>query len=236
MSADHPAAATPASPLANAAACARRRRRRSYVVVLWIVAILVALAADRSVTAWVGRAPLFNPKQNSAWKIPKRAGEFQYIIPVIVLVAIFHRRRWRGAVMLLVASGIAGAAYSVLKWTVGRARPNLGHGPWEFDPFAGGIKGFVTSGNLAFPSGHTTFAFAIAGGLAILIPKWRWAFYVIASGCAAQRVLEYAHHPSDVVFSAALGVLSSHAANGLCKMWFPMPAIADATDATPPRP
>jgi membrane-associated phospholipid phosphatase len=197
----------------------------------WVIAIIVALPVDRPVTAWVGRAPLFNPKQNSAWKIPKRAGEFQYILPVIVLVAVFHRRKWRAAVMLLVASGIAGAAYSVLKWIVGRTRPNLGHGPWEFDPFTGGIKGFVTSGNLAFPSGHVAFAFAIAGGLAILIPKWRWVFYVIAGACAVQRVLEYAHHPSDVVFSAALGVLSARVANSLCESWFPSPGIAVAAES-----
>jgi membrane-associated phospholipid phosphatase len=201
----------------------------------WLIALVVALAADRPVTAWVGRAPLFNPKQNSAWKIPKRAGEFQYIIPVIIAVAIFHRRKWRAAVMLLVASGIAGAAYSVLKWTVGRTRPNLGHGPWEFDPFAGGIKGFLTSGNLAFPSGHTTFAFAIAGGLAILIPKWRWALYVVAGGCAVQRVLEYAHHPSDVVFSAAMGILSAHLANAACEAWFrsPVTPLTDESIAEP---
>jgi membrane-associated phospholipid phosphatase len=188
------------------------------------VAFLVALAVDRAVTDWVGRAPLFNPKQNSAWKIPKRAGEFQYIVPIIVAVAIFHRRKWRAAVMLLIASAISGAAYSILKWTVGRTRPNLRRGPWEFDLFAGGLPGFVKSGNLAFPSGHTTFAFAIAGGLAILIPKWRWAFYVIAAGCAVQRVLEYAHHPSDVVASAALGILAAHAANALCLAWFPSTA------------
>lgn len=210
---------------------------RAFVVQIlpWVAAFVIALAADRAVSDWVGRAPLFNPKQNSAWKIPKRAGEFQYIIPVIVLVAIFHARKWRAAVMLLVASGLAGAAYSVLKWTVGRTRPNLGLGPWDIHPFAGGIRGFVTSGNLAFPSGHTTFAFAIAGGLAILIPKWRWAFYVIAAGCAVQRVLEYAHHPSDVVFSAGLGVLSAHAANALCQAWFPSPAIP-ATDAVKAEP
>jgi membrane-associated phospholipid phosphatase len=212
-----------------------RRGRTIVIVLLWLAAFVVALAVDRSVTAWVGRAPLFNPKQNSAWKIPKRAGEFQYIIPVIIAVAVFHGRKWRAAVLLLVASGIAGAAYSILKWTVGRTRPNLGHGPWEFDPFAGGIKGFVTSGNLAFPSGHTTFAFAIAGGLAILIPKWRWAFYVVAGGCALQRVLEYAHHPSDVVFSAALGILSAHLANAICKAWFPSPVtpLTDESIAEP---
>jgi membrane-associated phospholipid phosphatase len=53
-------------------------------------------------------------------------------------------------------------------------------------------------------------------------------------------VLEYAHHPSDVVFSAALGVLSAHAANALCTMWFPTPPSVEpdepSTAPTPPRP
>src|SRR4051794_40126787 len=101
-------------------------QRTWLVVSLWLVALLLALAIDRPVTAWVGRSPLFDPRHNSAWKIPKRAGEFQYILPVIVLVAIFHPRKWRGAMLMLIASGIAGAAYSILKWSVGRTRPNLG--------------------------------------------------------------------------------------------------------------
>jgi membrane-associated phospholipid phosphatase len=188
---------------------------------VFIAAFTLAFVfVDGPVSAWVGRSPLFDRRFESPWKWPKRAGEFQYIIPVILAVAVFHKRKWRGAVMLLVASGFAGAAYSVLKWTVGRSRPNLGHGPHEFDFFKGGLRGFTDSGNLAFPSGHATFAFAVAAGLAILLPRWRWALYVIATLCGVQRILEHAHHPSDVIASAFLGVLSAYAANHLCQQLF----------------
>jgi membrane-associated phospholipid phosphatase len=192
---------------------------------------LAFVFVDRPVSEWVGRSPLFDRRYESPWKWPKRAGEFQYILPVMVAVAVFHKRKWRGAVMLLVASGIAGAAYSVLKWVVGRSRPNLGHGPYEFDVFKGGLAGFTNSGNLAFPSGHAAFAFAVAAGLGILLPRWRWLFYVIAAGCGVQRILEHAHHPSDIIASAAMGVFAAHGADALCRRWFPEPRLIEP--ATP---
>src|SRR3954464_2000035 len=158
------------------------RSRLLILSAVFVAAFAVAfMFVDGPVSAWVGRSPLFDPRYNSPWKIPKRAGEFQYILPVIVAVAIFHARKWRGAVMLLLASAFAGAAYSVLKWTVGRTRPNLGHGPYEVAFFKGGLRGFIDSGNLAFPSGHAAFAFAVATGMGILLPRWRWTFYLIAT-------------------------------------------------------
>jgi membrane-associated phospholipid phosphatase len=205
------------------------------VPLFWLAAFAVALVIDRPVTAWVGRSPLFDRRYNSPWKWPKRIGEFQYIIPVIILVGILHARRWRAAVMLAVASCIAGATYSMLKWSVGRARPNMELGPFSFEPFKGGVRGIYTSGNLAFPSGHATFAFAIAGGLAILIPKWRWAFYTLAAMCGIQRVLEYAHHPSDIVASAAFGILAAHLAREFCRS-VGIPATTDDTSRVPSPP
>ncbi len=204
------------------------RPRIWILVALWVSAFAVALALDGPVSEWVKREPVFNPKRNSIWKVPKRLGEFQYILPVIVAVAVFHQRRWRGAVMLLAASGIAGVAYSVLKWAVGRSRPTVGAGPFSFDPFTGGLPGLITSGNLAFPSGHAAFAFAVAAGMAILIPQWRWAFFLLAAMCGGQRVLEYAHHPSDIVASALLGVAAAYLAERACRYWLPEPSnLAD---------
>ncbi len=190
------------------------------ITAIWIIAFGVALLLDRRISDWVARAPVFDRRYESPWKWPKRIGEFPYHIPVIVLVAIFHARKWRGALMLLVAGGIAATCYGVLKWVVGRARPNMMLGPFSFDPFKNGIKGLWDSGNLAFPSGHATFAFSIAGGLAILLPKWRWAFYVLAAMCGVQRILEHAHHLSDIIASAALGIGAAHLANALCQRWF----------------
>jgi membrane-associated phospholipid phosphatase len=202
----------------------RSRKRMIIIVALWAAAFALAVAFDRTVTDWVGRSPLFDRRYNSPWKWPKRIGEFPYIIPVIILVAIFHARRWRGAVMLVLASGIAGATYGILKWVVGRARPSQGLGPFSFDLFKGGMPGLLDSGNLAFPSGHATFAFAIAAGMAILLPKWRWLFYLLATMCGVQRILEHAHHPSDIVASALFGVLAAHLAHKLCRYWFGRPA------------
>src|SRR5436190_19354808 len=134
-----------------------RRQRRWTVAALWLAAFVLALLLDRRVSAWVARAPLFDPKYNSPWKWPKRFGEFQYIVPVIILVGIFHRRKWRGAVMLLWASTLARALYSILKWVVGRQRPSADPNPFHLAPFTGGLRGLIDAGSLACPSGHATF-------------------------------------------------------------------------------
>jgi len=118
--------------------------------------------------------------------------------------------------VLVALAGLFSGVNELIKWVAGRTRPYklfAGPGakegaylaPFELHPFRGGS-------NMAFPSGHAALAFATAAALAILMPRWRWAFYGIAALTAAERVLEGAHYPSDVVAAAALGVGAAHAA------------------------
>jgi membrane-associated phospholipid phosphatase len=99
------------------------------------------------------------------------------------------------------------AAFSVVKLLSGRARPEVGGGAYEFRPFSGGG---------AFPSGHSTVAFALATSLADDLHN-TWAavgLYAVATGTAWSRVYEQRHWASDVLFGAALGVTTSKLVSG----------------------
>ncbi|MGK3946815.1 phosphatase PAP2 family protein, partial [Streptomyces caeruleatus] len=63
----------------------------------------------------------------------------------------------------------------------------------------------------SFPSGHAITAFALAFGLASLAPKWRIAIWAYALIIAMTRLVLLAHHPSDVLAGALVGILGAMA-------------------------
>jgi membrane-associated phospholipid phosphatase len=81
---------------------------------------------------------------------------------------------------------------------------------------------------MSFPSGHTCLAFATAATLAIMIPRWRPAFYALASVVAVERVVENAHYVTDVLAGAAVGTIAAHLTYWLCSRVIPpKPLVAD---------
>ena len=94
-----------------------------------------------------------------------------------------------GATTLVVATG--------LKYAVGRARPNSGLGPRDFEPFSGGSK------RDAFPSRHSAVAWAVATPFAL---EYRapW-LYGVAALTNLSRVGRQEHWFSDTVAGSAIG-------------------------------
>lgn len=93
----------------------------------------------------------------------------------------------------------AGAAY-ILKSLSGRPRPFSTTNPHEWHgPF---------NGKAAFPSGHTTRAFALAAVISGYYPEKLWvglSAYSLAALTASGRLLSGEHWPSDVLAGALLG-------------------------------
>ena len=127
--------------------------------------------------------------------------------PMIVIffalagLAYRHDRWVRIAAAMTVASLSAGAVAHILKLLVGRGRPELWLGPFQF----------TRGGANSFPSGHTVGAFALAGVLLIAsrsLPL-RVIAIILASAVGLSRVLAFRHWPSDVVASACLGLLAA---------------------------
>ena len=123
------------------------------------------------------------------------------IILWFLLAGLFYRHvRWTHvAIAMVFAAASGGTAVQILKYMIGRTRPELWLGPFHH----------AGPPSTSFPSGHTVGAFAIAGVLAFSAESrlLRVVAIVLAMAIAVSRVLAYRHWPSDVVASAFLGLL-----------------------------
>lgn len=160
-----------------------------------------------------------SPLTNKMARFGNAFGDPRYLVPVLGAgwllghAAGSHtlsRTTLRAAEAGLVASSISG----LMKFGLGRVRPFAGAEMDRFRPL---------SSNGAFPSGHTTVAFAVATVLARETPD-HWSdvgFYGLASLTALSRLNDDQHWTSDVVAGALIGylvgrqIVPRHARGGL---------------------
>ena len=128
---------------------------------------------------------------------------FQYLgvlaMPLVVALGALALRRWRLAAALVLVVPFKLATERLVKWLVQRERP----GTTVPDAVLRGVH----SAGLSFVSGHAIITFAIAGLLALVLPR-RWAVvaFVLATLNAVARVYLGAHNPLDVLGGAAVGL------------------------------
>jgi len=116
------------------------------------------------------------------------------------VLALIWRRPW--FLVLLLASDFAANGLSLaLRQAIGRDRPPLVY------PEPKPLVAVPHSG--AFPSGHSSTAFACATVLAWASPRLRVPAFVLAAAIAWSRVYVGVHWPLDVLGGAVLGVLVS---------------------------
>ena len=103
------------------------------------------------------------------------------------------------------AVAVSNLVTEVLKYCIGRGRPFVGGeaNAFHFSHFAGNPAYY------SFPSGHATTAFALALAVSAVWPQARVAMAVYALIIAATRLVLLAHHPSDVVAGAMVGIVGA---------------------------
>ena len=201
------------------AEAARRWARHSLFLSAGIGAAIIVLmvALDATEIGWM-------PPRGTAWLWPVRIltdfGKSAYILwslaAILFVIAISFPRARGTARALLIGFGtrilflffavllpvLAGEA---LKDVVGRGRPFVGGqaNAFNFSHFAG------TEAYASFPSGHAVTAFALAFAVAAAWPRLRAAMLIYAVAIAASRLVLLAHHPSDVVAGALVGVIGA---------------------------
>lgn len=113
---------------------------------------------------------------------------------------------------LFLAVLVPNAVGEILKGIVGRGRPFVGGAAdaFHYSHFA------WTEAYASFPSGHAVTAFALAFAVASLAPKWRVAIWAYAVLIAITRLVLLAHHPSDVLAGALVGILGAM----VVRYWF----------------
>lgn len=123
------------------------------------------------------------------------------IVSFFVIGGVAYRaRHWIAyGIAMAIAGAAAGILVQLIKYVVGRTRPELWLGPFHHARAAAS----------SFPSGHTVGAFALAGVLILngRSVRVRVIALLLASAVAISRVLAFRHWPSDVVASACIGLL-----------------------------
>lgn len=100
----------------------------------------------------------------------------------------------------------------ILKYLIGRGRPFVGGkaDPFNFIPLEG------TGAYASLPSGHAVTAFALAFAVSALWPRLRVFMFTYAIVILLTRLVLLAHHPSDVVAGALVGMVGAMAV----RYWF----------------
>ena len=100
----------------------------------------------------------------------------------------------------------------IVKWVAGRGRPFVGGkaNPFNFVPFTG------TEAYSSLPSSHAVTGFALAFAVGAIWPRARPLMIAYAVLIAMSRLVLLAHHPSDVVAGALIGVAGAMA----MRYWF----------------
>jgi len=100
----------------------------------------------------------------------------------------------------------------ILKYLIGRGRPFVGGkaDAFNFVPFEG------SGAYASLPSGHAVTAFALAFAVSALWPRLRVFMFTYAIVILLTRLVLLAHHPSDVVAGALVGMVGAMAV----RYWF----------------
>lgn len=134
-------------------------------------------------------------------------GSTVVLVPLVVIVGLWSRRRtrsWAVLVQLALSLGGAIALYNLIKPLVGRPRPHVGHL-------------VSTATGYAFPSGHATQTVAVAVTLAAMgaaiTGSWPRKVAIWSAATLAclligfSRIYLGVHWPTDVLAGYALGAL-----------------------------
>ena len=215
----------PPSP-ARRAEAARRLARHSLLAIVVVGGVIVVLMAGFDAREIGMMPPRGTP---GLWPVRFLTdfGKDSYVLSllatmlvVVALVATSLRGTSQARLLrfglrlqfLFFAVAIPQLPGELFKWIVGRGRPFVGGqpNPYNFAHFAG------TEAYASFPSAHAITAFALAFAVSAVWPWARGLMMAYALVIAVTRLVLLAHHPSDVVAGALIGVIGA-----MCvRYWF----------------
>ena len=170
----------------------------------------VTSVADRGVDGWIQDQR--SSQSDAVARGFRNGGQPEVVFGVaggIVVAGVVSGRPSlrRSGVRVLSSVVVAGVTTAVFKRGMGRLRPSETTDPYVFKPF---------TQHDAFPSGHSTLAFALATSLGEEVHN-RWvtaALYAGATGTAWSRLNDHRHWLSDVMAGAAVGITAAKVMEG----------------------
>jgi membrane-associated phospholipid phosphatase len=201
------------------AEAARRLSRRAFLLTVMVGAAIIVLM----VAVDVREISLMPPRGTaSLWPVRVftdlgKAALVLWTLAAMMLAVVIISPRLRGGPrsrllifgthleFLFLAVLVPVLAGEVIKWIVGRGRPFVGGeaNAFNFAHFAG------TEAYASFPSAHAITSFALAFAVSAVWPQARFPMILYAVLIAGSRLVLLAHHPSDVVAGALVGVVGA---------------------------
>jgi membrane-associated phospholipid phosphatase len=171
------------------------------------LALLASFYFDASAQAWIAQHQ--NADTKNFMGSVSRLGDWpaHMMLGLGFLILAYWRRsqRWmRILAAMILAFALAGAAARVIKISTGRARPDI-------QTEAGWNGPRLSSRYNAFPSGHTATSTAFFATLALASWRIGLAFLVVPLLIGFSRMYVGAHHLSDVVGAALIGIVIAYA-------------------------
>jgi membrane-associated phospholipid phosphatase len=127
-------------------------------------------------------------------------------------LALLARNRIACKILLcmLIAATICGAIVNSVRLLTGRARPSNTEAIQEWNGLWRGRESLLFNSQYhSFPSGHTGVAFALFGVILFADRRHGWWALLAAAAIAWSRIYSSAHHLSDVMVGAFLGLMTA---------------------------
>jgi membrane-associated phospholipid phosphatase len=161
-----------------------------------------------------------NLSKSASWSNPHAADTASNVMQVAIPVGVMGfglvqgylhddaAAGWSAVLLITQATSFAMLANTIVKYTVGRARPYV----WQGNP---GLYTSATDANVSFFGGHATFVFAVvvSGSTLFFMQDMPGAPYVLGFGLAAAAFTGYLrmaadkHYLTDVLVGAGVGSL-----------------------------
>ena len=140
------------------------------------------------------------------------------LLVILAVFAIDRPNRWKTGILLTTAFGSGLMANVVKICGVARYRPHafdFSNSIWDSFQQWAPILSWTVNEELqkaslqSFPSAHAATAAGLCVGLCYFYPHARWFFVMLMGMAGLQRVVFGMHFPSDVLFGAAVGLVTA---------------------------
>lgn len=178
------------------------KTRQQYLIAALACAALLGLLIltlpepfpfEESLIHWAGQTR--NPATIALAQLFHNIGHYGHWLVLALAALYLLRREWRMAVFIAATTGLAAVTTALLKYLTGRTRPDL-------------LKHLVQQIDSSFPSGHNTFAAALAISFILRYPNR----YVITAGITFMLIMGWArlmkgvHYPADILAGWSVGL------------------------------
>jgi membrane-associated phospholipid phosphatase len=192
-----------ASPLALTPLRGKINARRLILYVLaWLAVLAVVLPFDARISTWFDALAHQNPIFLRVMKISRYPfSTWAYF--AVAAVLLLRQDRWRALIGFAVPVGACFGTVHLLKFVIGRARPDQNFGPFHFDLFGDPFAGLD-----GLPSAHTAAAVLLTALLFRYFRPSAWLLIPAAVLASLSRVAQERHYLSDVIVGAGIPLLA----------------------------